>query len=71
MVKGLNKVFKDVVRKLKKSLPTLGGSGSEVSHFITESSNFTEVTRLPAYVQKAWLKSTFKEINNLIKIRHF
>ena len=36
MGKGLNKVFKEVTNKLTNGLPTLGESGSEVSHFITE-----------------------------------
>ena len=45
MGKGLNKVFKTVVKKIPQELPTLGESGSEVSHFIPEPRNFVEVTK--------------------------
>ena len=44
----------------------LGESGSEVSHFIPDPRNFEEVTKLSENIQKPWLKSTLKEINNLI-----
>ena len=47
-------------------MPTLGGSGSEVSQFIPEPSNFSEVARLHEDVKKYWLKVTLKEIKNLI-----
>ena len=40
MGKGLHKFFKAVVNELKNVLPTLGESGSEVSHFIPEPRNF-------------------------------
>ena len=52
----LNKLVKAVEKKLNNSLPTLGESGLEVSHFITEPRNFTEVIRLPTEVKKYWLK---------------
>ena len=71
MGKGLHKLFKAVVNELQNAFPTLGESESEVSHFIVGSSNFSEVTSLPAYVKKAWLKLTLKEIKNLIKNHTF
>ena len=40
-------------------------------HFIPELMNFAEVTRLPAYVKKAWLKSTLKDIKHLINNNTF
>ena len=52
MDKGLNKVFKAVVNELNNSLPTLGESISEVSHFILEPSNFAVVTILPEDVKR-------------------
>ena len=61
MGKVLHKVFKDFVKKLKNSFPNLGESGSEVSHFIPEPRKFSEFTRLPAYVKKAWLKANLKD----------
>ena len=64
--KGLNKVFKVLVNKLKNSFSTLGESGSVVSYFIPELKNFSEFTRLPTEVKKAWLKQTLKEIKSLI-----
>ena len=60
MGKGLNKLFKAIVNKLNNALPTLGESGSEVSHFIPEPRNFEEVARLAEDVKKAWLKETLK-----------
>ena len=58
--KGSYKVFKAVSNKLKNELPTLVESGSEVPHFIPKPRNFSEVTRLPVYIKKAWLKATSK-----------
>ena len=69
--KGLHKVFNVFVRKLNNPLPSLGESGSEVSHFIPKSRNFTEVTRLLAEVKNDWIKSTLKEIKNLINNQNF
>ena len=56
MRKVLHKVFKGVVNELKNELPTLGESGSEVSHLIPEPRKISEVTRLSAYFKKACLK---------------
>ena len=66
MGKGLNKVFKVVVNNISQALPILGESGSEVSYFITEPTNFSEVTRLSQGIKKPWPKATLKEIKNLI-----
>ena len=71
MGNGLYKVFKAVFIELNNSLPTLGEIGSKVSHFIPEPRNFTEVTRLPADVNKAWLKANLKEIKNIINNQTF
>ena len=71
MVKGLYKLFKSVVNELKNALPNFEESGSEVSHFILEPSNFAEVARLPANVKKAWLKTTLKYIKTIINNQTF
>ena len=68
---GLNKLFKAVVNELNNALPNFAESGSEVSHFIPEPSNFAEVTILPADVKKVFFKATLKEIKNLIKNQTF
>ena len=49
----------------------LGESGSEVSLFIPEPRNFDEVTKLSENIKKPWLKSTLKDINNLINNQTF
>ena len=46
-------------------------SGSEVSHFIPELRNFAEVTKLADNIRKPWLKTTLKEIKNLINNQTF
>ena len=43
MGKGLQKVFKTVVKEISQELPPLGESGSEISHFIPKPGNFAEV----------------------------
>ena len=48
MGKFLHKVFNSVVKELNYSLPNLVELGSEVSHFIPEPRNFSEVSRLTA-----------------------
>ena len=45
----------------------MGESGSEVSHFIKEPRNFSEVTKLSENIKKPWIKATLKEIKNIIK----
>ena len=52
-------------------MPTLGESGSEVSHFISETRNFAEVSRIPADFKHAWLKTILKEIKKLINNQKF
>ena len=47
-------------------MPPLGESGSEISYFIPEPRNFSEVTKLSDEIKKPWIKATKKEINNLI-----
>ena len=49
----------------------MGESGSEVSHFVPELSNFAEVTIFPPDVKQAWLKATLKDIKNLINNYNF
>ena len=44
MGKCLHEVFKTVVKEISQDLPPLVESGSEVSHFIPEPRNFSEVT---------------------------
>ena len=71
MGKGLQKVFNFTLKQLNNSLSTLGESGSEVSHFISETRNFSEFTRLPTEVKDAWINSTMKEIEILINNQTF
>ena len=52
-------------------MTSLGESGSEASHFIPEPKNFAEVTKLSEYIKKPWLKTTLKEIENLINNQTF
>ena len=60
MGKGLHKVFKTVVKYISQDFPPLGESGSEVSHFIPETINFADVTKLSDDINKPWLKATLK-----------
>ena len=71
MGKGLHKVFKTFVKEISQDFPPLGESGSEVSHFITEPRNFSEVKKISDDKKKPWLKANLKEINNLINNRTF
>ena len=71
MGKGLHKVFSTVIKEISQELTALGESGSEVSHFIPEPRNFSEVTKLSENIRKPWLKATLKEINNLINNQTF
>ena len=56
MGKGLHKVFKTVVKYISQDLLSFGESGSEVSHFIPEPRNFSEVTKLSDEIKKPWIK---------------
>ena len=49
----------------------MGESGSEVSHFIPEPRNFSEVKKLSENIRKPWLKATLKKIKNLINNQTF
>ena len=69
--KGLHKVFKTVVKYIPQYLPPLGESGSEVSYFIPESRNFSEVNKFSDDIKKTWLKATQKEIKHLINNHTF
>ena len=60
MGKVVHKVFKAVVKEISKDLPIFGESGSEVSYFIPEPRNFSDVTRLSDDINKPWLKATLK-----------
>ena len=71
MVKGLHKVFSTVVKDISQELTALGESGSEVSHFIPEPRNFSEMKKMSENIKKPWLKATLKEINNLINNQTF
>ena len=71
MGKGLQKVFKTVLKDISQDLTPLGESGSEVSHFILERKNFAEVTKLSDDINKPWLNTTQKEIKNLINNLNF
>ena len=71
MGKFLQKVFNSVENEYSQDLPTLGESGSEVSHFIPESRNFSEVTRFSYGIKKPWIKTTQKDIKNIINYQTF
>ena len=71
MGKGLHKIFSTVVKEILQELTALGESGSEVSHFIPEPINFSEVKKLSENIKKPWLKATFKEKKNLINNHTF
>ena len=49
----------------------LGESGSEVSHFIIEPRNFSEIKKLSDNINKPWLKETLKEMKNIINNQTF
>ena len=66
MGKCLHKVYSTEVKEISQQQAPLGESGSEVSHFIPEPRNFSEVKKLSDNIKKPWLKATLKEINNLI-----
>ena len=71
MGKGLHNFFRYVVNDISQVLPIMGESGSEVSHLIPESRNFTEVAIFSYDIKKPWLKVTMKEIKNLINNQTF
>ena len=71
MGKGLHKVFKTVVKEILQDLPPLGESSSEVSHFIPEPRNVSEVTILTYDIKKPWIKATLKDIKDLINNQTF
>ena len=57
--------------RLCKVLPILGEPGSEVSYFIPDPRNFSEVTRFPDDINKPWIKATLEEIKNIINDKTF
>ena len=52
MGKSLHNVFSMVVKQISQELTPFGESGSEVSHFITEPRNFSEVKKLSENIDK-------------------
>ena len=71
MDKVLHRVFKTVVKTILQDLPPWGESGSEVFYFIPKPRNFAEFTKLSDYIKKSWLKTSQKEIKNLINNQTF
>ena len=71
MGKVLHKVFSTIVKEISQELTPLGESGLEVSHFIPDPRNFSEVKKLSDNINKPWLKATLKEIHNLINNKTF
>ena len=71
MVKGTHKLFKAVFIEILQALPIFGESRSEISYLILEAGKFAEVTRLSKDINKPWLKSTLKDITNLINNKSF
>ena len=62
---------KTVIIDIFQNLPILGVSGSEVTYFIPDPSNFSEVSILSDHIKKLWLKETQKEIKNIINNQNF
>ena len=62
MGKVLQKAFKAIVNEISQVLSISGKSGLDVSYFIPEPRNFSEVTILLDEIKKPWLKATLKEI---------
>ena len=60
MGKGLHKVFSTILKEILQELTNFGESGSEVSHFIPEPRNFSEVTKFSENIRKYCLKETLK-----------
>ena len=58
MGKVLHEVLKTVVNDILRVLPTLGESVSEVSYFIPDPINCSEVTRFSDDIKIPWLKAT-------------
>ena len=71
MGKGLQKVFKASVNEISQVLPIFGETRLEVSYFIPDNRNFSEVTRLSDDIKKPWLKETLKDIENIINNQTF
>ena len=71
MGKGLHMVFSTVVKEISQELTPLGESGSEVSNFIPEPRNFSEVEKLSDNIKKTQIKATLNDINNLINNQTF
>ena len=71
MGKGLHKVFSTIISEILQEFTNLVESGSEVSYFIPEPRNFSEVKKLSENIRKPWLKATLKEINNIINNQTF
>ena len=71
MGKGLHRVFSTIVSEISQELTNFGETGSEVSHFIPKPRNFAEVIRLVENIRTPWLKTTLKEIKNLINNQTF
>ena len=49
----------------------LGEYVSEVSYFIPDPGNFSEVNRFSDDIKKPWLKATLKEIKNITNNQNF
>ena len=64
-------MFKTALKEISQYFPPLGEFSSEVSHFITEHRNFSEVKKLSNDIKKPWLKATMKEIGSLINNQTF
>ena len=52
MGKGLHKVFSTILKDISQEFTNFGESGSEVSHFIPDARNFSEVTKLSENIRK-------------------
>ena len=71
MGKGLQKLFKAVLNEISQVLQILGESVSKASYLIPDPRNFDEATRLSDSLNKPQLKSTKKQIKNIINNHNF
>ena len=71
MAKCLHKVFSTVIKDISQELTPLGECASEVSYFIPEARNSSEVTKSSGNIKKPWLNANLKEIKNLINNQTF
>ena len=64
-------MFKYDAKEISQDLPPLDEYGLEVSYFIPETRNFSEVNKFSDDIKKPWPKATQKDTKNLINNQTF